>query len=201
MKIYQILIQLFKLIILRWDQSFGGTDQALGQINMWILYNFHPNIPNTRPGCHRCLTSSWSQIHKLTLLMTFVYVLCESTRRVRRQDWFHCISKIYKYWVIELLMDFPRCSQEAILELILKAKFKFQPNIFRFFVKYFQNTKISLTPRQVATDIWNQKPGNLTIWIMYWRCTCPPLNRYMSQKTRPGASQLRLLLHTATKIC
>ena len=116
------------------------------------------------------LKMTWSRIsiHKLTLLMTFVYVLCESTRRVRRQDWFHCISKIYTYWVIELLMDFPRCSQEAILELILKAKFKFQPYI-------------SLTPRQVATDIWNQKPGNLTIWIMYWRCTCPPLNRYMMQ--------------------
>ena len=74
-----------------------------------------------------------SIVFDLTEISPFlhVYVLCESTCRVRRQDWFHCISKIYKYWVIELLMDFPRCSQEAFLKLILKAKFKFPLNIFK----------------------------------------------------------------------
>ena len=40
-------------------------------------------------------------------------------------------------WEIELLIGFPRCSQGAILKLLLKAKFKFQPNIFIFCVKYF----------------------------------------------------------------
>ena len=49
-------------------------------------------------------------------------ILCESTRRARRQDWFHCISEIYMYWVIELLMDFPRCSHEVNESLYWKLK-------------------------------------------------------------------------------
>ena len=69
---------------------------------------------------------SWTKFSKVWISQKlwdqYCFALCESTRRARRQDWFHCISEIYMYWVIELLMDFPRCSHEVNESLYWKLK-------------------------------------------------------------------------------
>ena len=71
----------------------------------------------------------------------FCFALCESTRRARRQDRFHHISKICRYWVIELLMGFPRCSHEVFLKLVLKANFKFKFSRLRKCTKWSNQSK------------------------------------------------------------
>ena len=66
----EIHLSLLLLLILRWDQTFGGTDQALEQIKMEST-NFYPTIPLTLI----IKTNVFTKLEKVGQLEKSVYYL------------------------------------------------------------------------------------------------------------------------------
>ena len=145
------------------------------------------------------------------------FVLCESTHRARRQDRFHHISKIWRYWVIELLMDFPSCSQKVFLKLVLLRLtsslnsaeseniafldrshhfghylYLLNLNLKLAFSTSFKNTSCEQLGKSMRSSITQY----LHIFDMWWNLSCLLARRVLSHKTKQNWSHYFGLIYT-----